>query len=83
MVIRTRPLNKSESEEIKIKNIIHKGGSITDDTQNQEPYRLTLRIPLPLKKQINELIKTDPIRPSLTSWILEAMKQRLNREKQS
>lgn len=81
MAIRTRPFNKGE--EIKIQNVIHKGGSTTADKQSQEPYRLSLRIPLPLKEQVDELIKIDPIRPSLTSWILEAMKQRLNREKQS
>lgn len=80
MAIRTRPLNKEE--EIKIKNVIHKGGSTSEDKKVQEPYRLSLRIPLPLKEQIDELIETDPIQPSLTSWILEAMKQRLNREKQ-
>lgn len=80
MVIRTRPFDKKE--EIKIKNVIDKGGSTINDRQTQDSYRLTLRIPSPLKEQINEIIKIDPIQPSLTGWILEALKQRLNREKQ-
>ena len=79
MAIRTRPLDTKE--EIKIKNVIHKGGSTTYDKQIQDSYRLTLRIPIPLKEQIDETIRIDPVQPSLTGWILEALKQRLNHEK--
>lgn len=81
MTIRKTPTRtKYES---KINAIIQKGGSPNNISQLKEPYRLSLRIPLPLKIQVDELILADPIQPSLTSWILEAIKQRLKRENQS
>lgn len=81
MAIRKKPINSEQ--EAKINAIIQKGGSTTNNhIQANEPYRLTLRIPLLLKSQVDELIAIDPTEPSLTAWILEAMKQRLQREKQ-
>ena len=79
MVIRTRPFDKEQEK--KVENIIKRGGSTLNHKQDQEPYRLTLRIPDPLKLQLDELLKTDPVQPSLTSWILEAIKNKLQQEK--
>ena len=82
MAIRKQPLQHNKQEE-KVNEIIQKGGSsINQYISSQDPYRLTLRIPLPLKTQVEELLSSDPTQPSLTAWILEAMKQRLNRERQ-
>lgn len=80
MVIRKQPAQ--HEQEAKINDIIQKGGSsINKQLASQEPYRLTLRIPLPLKTQVEELLLFDPTQPSLTAWILEAMKQKLHRER--
>ena len=47
MVIRKKPV--SAEQEAKINAVIQKGGSpINTIQQSDEPYRLTLRIPLPL-----------------------------------
>ena len=82
MAIRKRPLNLEQ--EAKIHEIIQKGGSpSTVEKQIHEPYKLSLRIPVPLKNQVEEIISLDPTQPSLTAWILEAMKRRLQSEKQN
>ena len=80
MVIRKKPV--SAEQEAKINAVIQKGGSpINTIQQSDEPYRLTLRIPLPLKVQVDDLIAIDPAPPSLTAWILEAIKQKLQRHR--
>lgn len=73
----------SNNEEKQINDVIHKGGSVGSEVNpiSSSNYRLTLRIPNPLKTKVEETIKQDPACPSLTSWILEAMKQRLQNEK--
>jgi hypothetical protein len=82
MVVRKRPI--SSEQELIINAVIQKGGSPTQAiNHSSEPYRLTFRIPLALKNQVDALIASDPVQPSLTAWILEAMKQRLNNEKQN
>ena len=81
MTIRKKPI--TPEQETKINSIIQKGGSSSvSAAQSGEPYRLSLRIPVGLKLQVDELIASDPTEPSLTAWILEAMKQKLKREKQ-
>ena len=80
MVIRKQPIQ--HEKEAKISEIIQKGGSsISKDVPSQAPYRLTLRIPPLLKTQVEEFLSSDPTQPSLTAWILEAMKQKLHRER--
>lgn len=73
----------SIDEEKQINEIIQKGGSPSSEINHNSPtnYRLTLRIPSPLKTKVDENIKQDTACPSLTSWILEAMKQRLQNDK--
>lgn len=77
MTIRKKPTNIAQ--EAKINAVIQKGGSAAK-SPNQD-YRITLRMPTPLKLQVEELIHLDPAQPSLTAWILEALKQRVQREK--
>jgi hypothetical protein len=85
MAIRKKP--PSLIEENKINEIIQKGGSVGEAVPAEEDtnhnHRLTLRIPGPLKTKIDEIIEQDPTCPSLTIWILEAIKQRIQKEKRS
>ena len=73
----------SVKAEIKINEIIQKGGSVKGHVADHlsRDHRLTLRIPFPLKVKIDDMIDKDPACPSLTYWILESIKQRIQKEK--
>lgn len=82
MTIRKSPPKLVQNNKTSYDKVIQKGGSITGAAiQNGElPYRLSLRVPSLLKIQVDQSIALDPTRPSLTAWILGAMKQRLKQE---
>lgn len=82
MTIRKSPPKLVQNNKTSYDKVIQKGGSVTGAAiQNSElPYRLSLRVPSLLKIQVNQSIALDPTRPSLTAWILGAMKQRLKQE---
>jgi hypothetical protein len=77
MAIRKKPINSKD--EAQINAVIKKGGS-PSNRKEKDAYKLALRIPAPLKMQVDVIIEADPTQPSLTAWILEAMKQRVQKE---
>ena len=78
MTVKKKIEENSDSLDALRDAIISKGGSVIEDTKNENYWeKITLRISSEMLKQIKETLKG---RPGLTrnAWILEAIHEKLN-----
>ena len=86
MVISRKPLNNKKSAELSlIDEIIDKGGSVPERAnnihKNKEFKFVKVRIPTVTLAQIDLLLDSLMIEKSRTSWIIEALIEKVEREK--
>lgn len=77
MAIARKPV-KTEKE---IKQLIHKGGSVPATEANKELMRLQLRLPAEVVEQIDTLLAIRLVKPSRHTWFLEAIYEKMERER--
>ena len=85
MTISTKP-KSNEPTEAEIKKFISKGGtapanSEIPETENDDFTPVTLRIPKPFLKDIDNALKSKPVKKPRHQWLLEAAYEKLEREK--
>jgi hypothetical protein len=83
MVVR-KPVEKIDLSDDDIDELISKGASVKEDIKNNDNKKkstfLNLRIPKDMLSQINEVMKKR-VGISRIGWILEAIHEKLEREK--
>ncbi len=82
MPISRKPKDSSQFHHNQIEGLINKGGSVAkkEETQNLDTP-VMLRIPVCMKKQIAEVLEKKTIKKPRHTWILEAIAEKLEREK--
>lgn len=73
MTVRAAPLPRS------VQDFVRRGGSPSEHAQNGEAVPVLLNIPGTLLGRIDEVVKARPLRTYRTTWILEAILEKLER----
>jgi hypothetical protein len=87
MAIARKPKQKSETPQVDVDALINKGGSIAKPNEPTSPNdintekQVALRIPATMLNHIDNILKQRAIRTPRHTWILEAIAEKLEREK--
>ena len=87
MAIARKPKKTAEKQQVDVDALINKGGSVAKDFQSQlkkdtsDGKPVALRIPASLLEDIDNALQKRSIRMPRHTWILEALAEKLDREK--
>lgn len=73
----------SDSAAVDIEALIHKGGSVAGEGSPQggnKRKRVMLRLPLAMLEKVDAALSTRPLDTARTTWIMEAIVEKLERE---
>jgi hypothetical protein len=80
MAISRKPKPSEQGSAIDIEGLINKGGSVAGEGTEPSKSKLApviLRIPKPMLAKVDAAVKTRVIPTSRTTWILEAIAEKL------
>lgn len=86
MSISRRPKTQGQAPNVDVDALIAKGGSVAHleaiEAKSEEEGigSFTLRVPKKLLRQIEQQLKTKPIKTDRQRWILESMVEKLERD---
>jgi hypothetical protein len=84
MTISRKPKSTEKHDAVDIEALIHKGGSVAGEATEASRPKLTpviLRIPSQMLERVNAAVETRVVPTPRTMWILEAIAEKLERER--
>lgn len=75
-----KPIEKSKDKSDKeVEKLIRSGALVKEDRQEKKDQFISLRVPCELLEKVDEAVRTTVTRIPRTSWILEAIHEKLKR----
>jgi hypothetical protein len=73
VTVRAAPVQRA------VEAFVRRGGSTSEHVQNGDAKPVLLNVPADLLQRIDEAVKARPLRTHRTTWILEAILEKLER----
>jgi hypothetical protein len=80
MPIAKKPIQDEETSESEINAVISKGGSVAKQS-SAENQKILIRIPSDLLNRVDTDLSSRPLKTPRNTWILEAILEKLERQK--
>ncbi len=81
MPIAKKPTQDEETSQSQINAVISKGGSVASTAQNAGNQKILIRIPNALLDRVDTDLSSRPLKTPRNTWILEAILEKLERQK--